>query len=126
MLTCTCFVAGEQVGAANENNMLDQIQPSRWSPKSKSCCTCVEMVLGKASDGSFFWMLVAERIKASIFNIFAFSSARLHGSRRYRDPCTSAAACFGTCLEWTEKMPFAPSVFVFECVSASINTVALW
>ena len=38
-LMCTCCVAGEQLvlaGAAAENDMLEQIQPSRWSPTAWS------------------------------------------------------------------------------------------
>ena len=60
-------MAGEQAGAADENDKLEQIQSSRWSPTARSCCTCVESVLSKAADGTFFSVLVAALADASIF-----------------------------------------------------------
>ena len=48
------------------------------------------------------------------------SRRRLHSSSHRRGPCPSAPACFGTCLERTEKAPLARSLNVFECVSASV------
>ena len=60
-------MAGEEAGAAAENDKLEQIQPPRWSPTAGSRCTCVESVLSKAADGSFFSVLVAALADASIF-----------------------------------------------------------
>ena len=61
-------MAGEEAGAAAEKDKLEQIQPPRWSPTSKSCCTRMEMVLGKAAGSFFSSVMVAELGAASIFN----------------------------------------------------------
>ena len=66
-LIVICSAAGEQVGAVAENDKLGQIQPRRWSPSARSCCTCVEMVIGQAFGGSFSSVLIAELAEASIF-----------------------------------------------------------
>ena len=60
-------MAGEEAGAAAENDKLEQIQPPRWSPTAGSCSTRVESVLGQAAGGSFFSELVAALAEASIF-----------------------------------------------------------
>ena len=62
-----CSVAGEQAGAADENDKLEQIQPRRWSPSAWSCCTSVATVLCQAVGGSFSSVLIAELAEASIF-----------------------------------------------------------
>ena len=67
-LIVVCSAAGKQVGAVAENDKLEQIQPRRWSPSARSCCTCVQTVLGQAIDGSFSSVLVTEQAEASIFN----------------------------------------------------------
>ena len=66
-LNFICSVAGEEAGAAAENDKLVQIQPRRWSPSAWSCCTSVETVLCQAVGGSFSSVLIAELAEASIF-----------------------------------------------------------
>ena len=60
-------MAGEQAGAADENDKLEQIQSSRWSPTARSCCTCVETALTLLFADAFSSVLVAELTEASIF-----------------------------------------------------------
>ena len=45
-------MAGEQVGAATDDNTLEEIQPSRWPPSARSSCTRLNKVKSRLA-GSF-------------------------------------------------------------------------
>ena len=64
MLTCTCCVAGEQVGAATNDNTLEEIQPSRWPPSATSSCTLMKKVKSRFAVGFVTAELVADAAEA--------------------------------------------------------------
>ena len=77
VLTCTCCVAGEQVGAATDDNTLEEIQPSRWPPSATSSCTLLKKVKSRFAVGFGTAGLVADAADASIL---ALDGRRCKGS----------------------------------------------
>ena len=71
MLTCTCCVAGEQVGAATDDSTLEQIQPSRWSPSARSSCTLLKKVKYRLAGSFATAELVDDAAYASMFALNA-------------------------------------------------------
>ena len=60
-------MAGEQLGAADENDKLEQIRPSRWSQGAVSRCTLAALALLQPLSASLAAQVVLELAMAAIF-----------------------------------------------------------
>ena len=56
----------EQVGAATNNNTLEEIQPSRWSPSARSSCTRLNKVKSRLAGGFATAELVEDAANVSV------------------------------------------------------------
>ena len=59
-------MAGEQLGAANENDKLEQIRPSRWSQGAVSRCTLAALALLQPLSASLAAQVVLELAMAAM------------------------------------------------------------